>query len=310
MSRNIQISLPSEFTDKITSRVKSLDGLIGLRIHKNISIEPKGDVLDFDLINSEVANCLKIFESEGLLDRKDVSVTTSRPTNVLSRSASEKILTETHETSWEDILKNLLHQSDMSLNTLIVMFSAGIIASIGISTNTLHTVIGAMLVAPGFEPISRAVMGIVAKHRDWVRGSVDVLKGYIVLVAGGIAGAFIASLFQNDVLPGTSTYLSSGSLVNYWMSFSPTSIMVSIVASLVGGIIIMSNKSLLTAGVMVALALIPSGTLVGMWLFEGNFELAGKALVRLLLEIAIVAVFTAVIFLWKRFSTHKRDMRV
>lgn len=310
MSRNIQISLPSHYTDALLPKIRSLDGLIGLRVQRNISIQPAGDVVDFDVTNPGVSPCLKMLENEGLLFRDDVSVTTSHPTNIISKSASVKILRETHETSWEDILKNLLHQSNMNLNTLLVMFCSGVIAAIGISTNSIHIVIGSMLIAPGFGPISRAVLGLTAKHKDWKNGAVDTLKGYLLLIIGGFVGGLISGYFKKDVLPGTSSYLPAGSLVDYWMSFSGTSILVSIFASLVGGIIIMTNKSILTGGVMVALALIPAGTLVGMWLLEGNFDLAFTALLRLLLEITIVAIFTAMIFLWKRLSTHKRNMRV
>lgn len=309
MSRNIQVTLPSEYTDRILPKIKRFDGLIGLRLQKNISIEPPGDVLDFDVINSQVTPCMKMLEDEGLLLREDVSITTSKPTSVISKSKSKEILSETHETSWEDILKNLLHQSDMNLNSYLVMFCAGVVAAIGISSNSLHTVIGAMLIAPGFEPISRAVLGLVTNHRDWRKGTLDTITGYGVLIAGGLAGGVIAGFFIEDVLPGTATYLDRGSLVDYWMGFSAISITVSIFASFVGGIIIMTNKSILTAGVMVALALIPTAALVGMWLLEGNLESAGIALLRLLLEIFIVALLTGGVFLWKKNFTHKRNMQ-
>ena len=309
MSRNIQISLPSEYCEKLLPKIKSFDGVIGVRIHRNVSIDPPGDVLDFDILNPGVSPCLKMLEDEGLLFREDVSITTNKPTNVISKSASGKLLAETHETSWEDILKNLLHQSNMNFNTLLVMFCAGVIAALGISTNSLHTVIGAMLIAPGFEPVSRAALGVVTKHRDWKNGTRDILKGYGSLIAGGFVGGVVFSFFKDDVLPGTGTYLPAGSLVDFWMGFTGTSLLTSVFASLVGGIIIMTNKSILTAGVMVALALIPAATLVGMWLLEGNFELAGIAFLRLLLEIFIVAFFTGIIFWWKRQSTHKRNMQ-
>lgn len=310
MSRNIQVSLPSEQAERILPKVQNMNGLIGLRIHKNISIQPKGDVLDFDLINSEVTNFLSFLEQEGLLNNEKVSITTNKPTNVISKSHSQKILSEVHESSWEDMLKNLLHESNMTLNTQLVMFFAGLMASIGISSNALHLVIGGMLIAPGFEPISRFVMGLITKHRDWKNGGMDVLKGYTVLIVGGFVGSLLIALVGKDVLPGSSSYLSTGALVEYWTTISAGSLLVSVFASLAGGIIILTNKSLLTAGVMVALALIPSATLIGMGIYQGNFELVGTALFRLLLEIAIVTIFTGAIFLWKKQTSHSRNMQM
>ena len=310
MSRTVEVSLPSEHTANLLPKIQKLEGLIGLRVQKNISIKPRGDVLSFDLINSEVTNFLTILEEEGLLQHEDVSITTNRPTNVISKSHSHQILTESHESSWEDMLKNLLHESNMNLNTRILMFFSGLIAAIGISTNSLHIVVGAMLIAPGFEPISRFAMGLVSQHRDWRRGGTDTLIGYAVLILGAVAGAFMIRFLGKDLLPGSSTYLSAGALVEYWSTITATSVIVSIFASLAGGIIIMSNKSLLTAGVMVALALIPSASLTGMALVEGKYQLAANAALRLFMEIGIVAIFTGVIFLWKRLTTHKRSMQV
>lgn len=310
MSRNIQMSLPSEYTEEMIPKIQKLNGLIGLRVHKNISLKPKGDVLDLDLINSEVNNFLSMLEQEGLLSHKEVSITTSKPTNILSKSSSEQILTETHETSWEDVLKNLLHESNMDFNTKLVMFASGIIAAIGISTNSLHIVIGAMLIAPGFEPVSRFAMGLIAKHRDWKRGGMDVLKGYLLIIAGGIAGGFIIKILGQEIIPGTSSYLPAGVLIDYWTSITATSLVVSIFAAVAGGIIIMTNKSLLTAGVMVALALIPAATLIGLALLETNYEMMIRAGIRLFLELAIVTIFTGAVFIWKRNTTHKRDMKI
>lgn len=138
----------------------------------------------------------------------------------------------------------------------------------------------------------------------------DVLKGYSVLIAGGFFGSLLFALFGKDVLPGSSSYLSAGALVEYWTTISAGSLLVSVFASLAGGIIILTNKSLLTAGVMVALALIPSATLIGMGIYQGNLGLIGTALFRLLLEMAIVTIFTGAIFLWKRQTTHSRNMQM
>lgn len=310
MSRTVEIALASEHTEKILPRIKQLDGLVGLKLQKDISIKPKGDVLSFTLTNSAVSKFMSLMEQEGLLLHDEVSITTSKPTSVISKSSSDEILKEPHETSWEDVLKDLLHDSNMTFNTQMVMALSGMVAAIGISTSSLHVVIGAMLIAPGFEPISRLALGVVAKHRDWINGLKDTLKGYFWLIVGAVMGGLILKMDGKQVIPGSSTYLEEGALVEYWTTITATSIIILIFASIAGGIIIMTNKSLLTAGVMVALALIPTASLFGMALLEGRYEMAQTSLIRFLLEIFIVATMTGLIFLWKRYTTHKRDMRL
>lgn len=310
MSRTIQVSLPSEKTEKILPDIKKLDGLISLRIQKNGSTKPEGDVLSFELTNPCVSDFLKLMETHDLLENEDVSITTNQIDSIIAPAYSKQILSESHETSWEESLKGLLHDSNMTLNSSIIMFISGAIAVIGISMNSLHVVIAAMLIAPGFEPISRMAMGVVARHKDWKNGGKDILKGYFLLIAGSIAGALVLKFLDKDLLGGSSTYLQSGVLLEYWSSITVVSLITSAFAAVAGSLVIMSNKSILTAGVMVALALIPTGSILGMGVVAGDYPLAGKGAIRLLLEILIVTIFSGAVFTWKKYTTQRRKMKV
>lgn len=310
MSRTVQVSLPSEHTEKILPRIKELKGLISLRIQTNGSTKPQGDVLSFELTNPCVTEFLRIMEEQNLLKNENISITTSQLDSIIAPAYSRQILSETHETSWEEALKGSLHNSNMTLNSSILMFISGVIAAIGIVMNSLHIVIGAMLIAPGFEPITRMSMGIVAKHIDWKNGGKDLLKGYFLLILGSIAGAYILIGFDKDILPGTSTYLPAGVLLNYWSSITAVSLITSAFAAIAGCLVVLSNKNVLTAGVMVALALIPAATLIGIGLVGADYALAGKAGLKLFLEIVIVAVVSGAVFLWKKSTRHKRNMEV
>lgn len=62
---------------------------------------------------------------------------------------------------------------------------------------------------------------------------------------------------------------------------------------------------------MVALALIPTGSLIGIGVVvSGRYDLAGKGLKKLLLEIFIVAVVSGAVFQWKKYTIPKREMKV
>ena len=310
MSRTVQVSLPSHQLEKVLPKIQNLEGLISLRIQKNGSTKPPGDVLSFEIINTELSKFLKIMEEQDLLVNENVSITTSKLDSIIAPSFSDEILSEPHETSWEEALKGLLHDSNMTLNSSCIMFIAGIVAAIGISMNSLHVVIGAMLIAPGFEPISRFAMGVVANHKDWKNGASDTFKAYLLLIMGSILGALIIKLFGKEIFPGSATYLPAGALVDYWSSITLVSITTSILASIAGGLIIMSNKSLLTAGVMVALALIPTGSLIGMGIVAWEFEIIENGFLRLAIEILIVTVFSGLVFIWKKLTSNSRKMRI
>lgn len=60
-------------------------------------------------------------------------------------------------TTWEELELSIGEDSTMTLDRTIVMFSAGI----GLLTGALHVVIGAMVIAPGFQPFARFVLGVI-----------------------------------------------------------------------------------------------------------------------------------------------------
>ena len=109
--------------------------------------------------------------------------------------------------------------------------------------------------------------------------------GYVALVAGA-AAALIAMLIGST----PEGELGSRHWVQYWLSLKPMSLVIALAASGAGAAIRAAQRSVLTAGVMIALALIPSAAIVGMGLVSGEFGLAGQAAMRWLVDIGCVDI--------------------
>jgi uncharacterized membrane protein len=75
-----------------------------------------------------------------------------------------------------------------------------------------------------------------------------------------------------------------------------------------GGILVITMRSVLTAGVMVALALVPASALVGIGIVFTDMALAGKGFARLAIEIGLVLGTSLLVFSWKRYRIEKRRM--
>jgi uncharacterized membrane protein len=309
MPRKIDITLPSELSGKMIGKIKMIKGLIGIRLQKNISIDPEGDVISVEITNRSVNELLYIFEKEGLIASGTVSITTSAPSSIISVTSLQKIYSDRGETNWEEVLNNINKESGMTVSSLLVMFIAGVLAVVGITTNSLHLVIGAMVIAPGFEPITRISLGLVTGASDWKHGLKDTGKAYASLFIGAVITTYIMVVMGEEPLKGESSYLPSGVLVNYWTTIKPTTVLVSIVASAAGGLIILANKSVLTAGVMIALALVPSISLTGMAIATGEPGIAWDAFTRFLLDFFSVLIVTAIVIIIKKQTVHKRNMQ-
>lgn len=308
MPRTVELSVPPKHTDSIISEIKKWDGLIGMRLQKNGSIQPEGDVLSMELTDASLSEFMLFMDKKGFLNDPSVSITTSHPLSIVSKSASSKTYSDVNEATWEEMVSILSKQSNMTISNMVVMFISGCLAVIGIVTNALHLVIGAMVIAPGFEPIVRIPLGFISKSINWKNGIGDTAKGYISLIAGAAVTTIVLELLGKNTVSGESSYLSSGVLISYWTSVTVPSILVTVVASIAGGIIIATHRSVLTAGVMIALALIPAAAILAIGVVTGDADVALGGLRRWLIEVGIVALFSAAVFMWKKGSVQKRNM--
>jgi hypothetical protein len=308
MPKIIQITLPSSEAGVFVSDIRGFEGLISLSQQKSASIIPQGDIVSLEMTNSRTHDFMRMLDDKGMLQRQDVSITTTQPQSILSQQNSKSIRHDTSEATWEEMLGSISKESNITINAFVIMFIAGVVAAVGIATNALHLVIGAMVIAPGFEPIVRVSLGLVNGHRDWQRGTTDTLKAYVaIILAAALTTWFLRAIGENP-LGGESSYLPAGVLVSYWTSIKATSVLVTATASVAGALVIITNRSVLTAGIMIALALVPSATILGMALASGDMSTAQDAFMRWLMEIALVAIFSAATFYVKKVSKYKRNM--
>lgn len=305
MIRTIQTVVASETTDQLLAELRQVPGLLGLRVQRQGSVHPPGDVVSLDATNSSLHAIVRLLAGYRSGGDGELSILTTEPISAVSPSHSQWIARDSSESTWEEMQMRIGKDSNMTVNAMMVMFVAGVLAAVGISTNALHLVIAAMLIAPGFEPITRISLGLVAGGSAWRYGLADTAKGYVALLLGS---ALAAAALQagNKPLGEEASYLPAEVLITYWTSITATSVLLAVLASAAGAVVIATNRAVLTSGVMVALALIPSATITAMAVVTGAFQLAGIAAVRFVIEAGLVAAMSALVFAWKRYRVQKR----
>jgi hypothetical protein len=303
MPKVVEIVLKSQQAKEIIPQIKKLPGVIGLRVQAGVSIQPPGDVISVTMVNRHAGALFQLLDEKGWVQQGSASVTTNMPLSVVSRTAAEELARDASVSSWEEMETVMGKESNTTLWVLLLMGLSGALAVAGLATDALHLVIAAMIIAPGFVPLVRISMGIASGTPGWRRGLIDLGKGYLALLVG--AALTTAVLLALNVAPysGDPAYLTSGGiLVDYWSTITSTSILVSLVASLAGAILVSTNRSELTAGVMVALSLVPAAVFVALGAVTGQWEIARIGLLRWFVEAAIVfSVSLAYFFLYRRF---------
>lgn len=308
MPRRVEITVPSGETESLVQQVSQLSGVVGVRVQQGVSRKPQGDVITLEMTNHGMPALTRLLSRAGVGARPEASFSTSEPITVVSSSSAAAIVLDTSEALWEEMEIVIGKDSNMTANALLVMAISGVLATIGIATNALHIVIGAMLIAPGFQPIMRIALGVVGESAAWRRGVMHTLQGYEVLTVAAAATALLLQVIGRAPLGSEASYLPAGTLITYWTTIDATSVAVTVVAGLAGAILVATNRAVLTAGVMVGLALVPGAAIAGLAAASGELDVALRGLIRWLMEAGLVLLTSAVVLAWKRRYVHQRPM--
>lgn len=308
MPRVIEITVPPDQTAALLSEIDGLKEVIGVRVQKGIAITPSGDVVTVVMTDRALSTLFQLLDRLGMTCNPDCSITTARPMGLLSASSARLIQSDSSHFMAEEMDQEMNHASSMSFASMAAMAIAGAITVIGIETNALHLVIGAMVIAPGFEPISRVALGLVHRSTSWRAGIVDFAKAYLLLIAGAAVATLVMQYLAYLPRDTQASYLAKDSLISYWMSASAASYMVSVLAAAAGALLIIGQRSVLTAGVMIALALIPSASIFGMGMATLDGAMAWTGLKRFGIETFIVLFMSALVFWCNTTFIEKRRM--
>lgn len=306
MPRVVTVVLPSARTDDLVADLRRMDGLLTLQVVRGASVAPPGDVVAAELTARSLPPLMRLLDGYGAGVDPDVSVTTTEPMGIVSPSSRDTIAREPASSTLEEMELLLDRESTMGLNKTLVMLAAGVIATVGIATNSVHIVIGAMVIAPGFEPLVRVALATVAAPGTWWRGARDIAIGYGALVIGAALAALVLPVLGIAMPADQGGYLSPGVLAGYWDRVTVAGTVVAAAGGLAGAFLVAANRSVLTAGVMIVLALVPAAALTGVGLATGDLAMAGGAALRLLHDAVIVFAAGLVVLGAKRASRHRR----
>ena len=295
MPRSIEISVSSEQADAILHQIAGMNGVVSLARQRGASLQPLGDIVSIQTTNDATRSVLSVLDDLDVLDGG--SIVTNEPRSVMSPAHQDQINRESNETIWDEMAFLLRQDTNLALNYLVLMALAGAIAAVGLWTDTLHMVIGSMVIAPAFEPLVRMPFGFITGPRQIARsGLISAAAGYLLLAVGAIISVMILAAVD----PTRSADLETRSWVQFWSTLTPTGIVASTFAAAAGAFVISGQRSVLTTGVMIALALIPSMAIVGMGIAVGDFSLAGRGFVRWAVDAALVVLVSATVLYLKR----------
>jgi uncharacterized membrane protein len=134
------------------------------------------------------------------------------------------------------------------------------------------------------------------------RGLLSTVAGYGALALG----AALTLLALRLIDPNSALDLETRSWVRYWSTVTPSGVLLALIAGVAGAVTVTAQRSVMSAGVMIALALIPAMSIAGMALAVGDLTLAGQGLMRWAVEAVSVVIAGTIVLGLKQMLLHRR----
>lgn len=188
----------------------------------------------------------------------------------------------------EEIYQDVSSSAELNTDFIILSFLSAVVAAIGVNTDNVAIVIGAMVIAPLLGPLLAFSFGAGLGDIELMARSA---KTALVGLAVGFATAILLGTFLEINLQ--STELTSRTDIGF------DSVILALAAGAAAALSITTGLSSALVGVMVAVALLPPSVAVALFLAAGEFGLSTKAALLLATNVICVILASQLVFVMK-----------
>jgi hypothetical protein len=307
MHRRITFQGDSVAITTLAKELEPLDGVIGLAQQRGASLKPAGDVLQVDVLNSTADEVLRRARPRLDDDAVNLTVVILQSNAIIDRRRAHLIETDGDESLWEEMESDLRNHGRVSVNYVLLMALGGVISAAGLlveSVTQAIALVGASIIAPGFEPIAKLTQGLVLRQTNVCgRALLSVGVGYGVL----FAAAFLTVLALSLANPGhPHAALLAQPVLEPLTHLDAAPLVTSACAAVAGIVMVVSLRDLYVVGPLMVLVLISGAALAGAALAVGEWGIALGALRRVGSDLALIVVLGAAVFYWKQRRFHRR----
>jgi uncharacterized hydrophobic protein (TIGR00271 family) len=282
-------------------------GVLNLVVLPAAARGPKGDALQFDVITAEanpVLNLLRSLEVDRqgsiMIHPVDASISDTAA-QVEGREPSGKDFSPI----WERVDATMRAMGTYPASWFVLLTIAGLIATVGIITNSQILIVGAMIVGPEYSAIVSVALGINKGDRARVREGLRVLcVGFLIAIVACLLFGLIINGFnlQDQAFAHGTRPVSD--LIN---SPNGYSVVIAVLAGIVGVVSLAEARVSTLVGVFVSITTIPAAADTGLSLAFGLWGEAWGSFVQLLVNVVLLIVVGALTLAFERSFWSRRN---
>lgn len=186
----------------------------------------------------------------------------------------------------EEQLLQIAKKAELTASYVVFMCTAGVLAAVGMLTSSVPVLIGSMIVAPAFPPLSLVSFGLMAgQWRLALRGMGTALLGIVLAVGFAVLTTWIVN--WTGVLAADANLLDNP-LLEERVRPGWYSVVAAFAAGITGTMATLEGKMDTLVGTVAALALVPAGGAAGIALLSSDPLRALGGVVLLLINVGLI----------------------
>ncbi len=206
----------------------------------------------------------------------------------------EDEITETRE----ELLSQISRNATVTPTYLTLVAISAVVAALGMMENNVAVIIGAMVIAPLLGPLLGSILGVSLGERGLI---IEAIKASAIGIALAVAvGILLGVVLPFDVSGGE---LASRAAVGF------DNIALALAAGAASALSLTAGAASILVGVMVAVALMPPATAIGLFLGKTEWLMAGDAGLLLAVNLAAIHLSGQIVFLVRGVKPRTRYRR-
>ena len=254
--------------------------------------KPEGDVVSCDVAKEEGTSILRELSELGLEEFGSIAVeTVDASLSDVARDAERAAPgLPVDAVIWEEVESRVFESASISVSYLLFITIATMIGAIGIITDSVFLVIGAMVVGPEYGPLAGICVALVERRPQLALTSLNALL--IGFLLGIVAAAILTVVLRvTGIAPDSLLSETSDRQLTLFISHPNWySAIVAVLAGIVGMLALASAKSGALIGVLISVTTIPAAANVGVATSYGDWDEAWGAAGQLGINVTAILV--------------------
>ena len=304
---HVRVVSPEDVTSRLVTALTAEPGVRNLVVLPGAAHRPDGDAVQFDLRNESANAVLRQLRGLQLNTRGSVTVGEADVALAGRRNATETRRYTRREQIpvWAMVEGTIRANATYPPSFYVLLVIAGLIAAVGILTNSQILVIGAMVVGPEYYAIIAAALGFSKRDRPLVQESLTALgRGFLAAVLVTYLFALVIRAAGVAPQPFLNGVRPVAELINSPNIFS---VIVAVLAGVAGVVSLTESRANALIGVFISITTLPAAASIGLSVAFGSWHDALGSLYQLLLNVVILiavgaAGLSAQRVLWHRLA--------